>query len=227
MRNTQFETGGGDHTCIASRFLFAMFAMNKLIRSSNYLAYAQVVTTWCCATRRHCRQLWREWSVLRRAEEDSEKFMRMLIIHFSWYLTLVTTKPQILSGRSHESSAPYFAHWTWPNPTIVEMCYYSGVVTCCWWVRRRAHQTAGGGRSLVGSGPGRSSCPAGGGAGRCGPSSSPSSRWPSLWGIRGRGSMSGEHHKAKPRLLSCWNYTRCFSKINSPTKKKEGDFWLM
>lgn len=53
-------------------------------------------------------------------------------------------------------------------------------LTCCWWARWTERQTAAEGRSLVRSGPGRSSCPAGGGAERCGRSLPPSSRWLSL-----------------------------------------------
>lgn len=52
----------------------------------------------------------------------------------------------------------------------------SVIFTCWWWAPWRARPTAGAGRSPARSGPDRSSCRAGGGAGRCGRSSPPSSQ---------------------------------------------------
>lgn len=54
------------------------------------------------------------------------------------------------------------------------------IFTCCWWARWRVRPTAVEGRSPARSVPGRSSCPAGEGAGRCGRSLTLSSRWLSL-----------------------------------------------
>lgn len=53
-------------------------------------------------------------------------------------------------------------------------------LTCCSWVRWRAHLTVSAGKSPARSGPDRSSCPAGGDAEPCGRSYTVSSRWPFL-----------------------------------------------
>lgn len=73
-------------------------------------------------------------------------------------------------------------------------------LTCCWWARWTERQTAAEGRSLVRSGPGRSSCPAGGGAERCGRSLPPSSRWLSLQKKRRRWDHQTRYHQFQATL---------------------------